>query len=184
MAGHWRERVSKENFALSTVDSLPFNSADALTSSLRERSLSPFPRRSGGTSNVYRSKVRSSNAWEQFQVGHNPISGYSVRWSQSAAGLPFTRHRMESHSQAAFPRAQRFEKAELTSRYNGEFGLTFKSVPVQPQSASISSLDAKQPMPERLLPERAAGKKPFTKYLDEHIRSSHLLPRYGLTWAP
>ena len=90
-SGHWRERMSKESFATSGAYALSHRDPHTM-----QRLIQTAP-----SATPYWSKSRANTAWDLYQTGHNPISGYTVRpraHSKKSQAAPFTSHRLTSVS--------------------------------------------------------------------------------------
>ena len=99
-AAHWKERVAKEHHSALAAHALPHANPTNLLSHMKTRTLVAEP---NNTPTPYWSKARASTAWEQYQTGYNPISGYPIRWKsakpgsfQPTADAPFSSHRKAS----------------------------------------------------------------------------------------
>ena len=82
-AAHWKERVAKEHHSAHAAHALPHANPTNLLSHMKTRTLVAEP---NNTPTPYWSKARASTAWEQYQTGYNPISGYPIRWKSAKPG--------------------------------------------------------------------------------------------------
>jgi len=184
LAGHWRERVAKERNSIATVTGLPYATLTDLKKTINSRNLLPH------TDAAYCTKARSSFAWNDYKDGHNPIAGYCVRWPITG-DPPFSRHRTESVATAQFPAEPRFERAKVAALAQQEhFAAVFADpaasrtgTPEPPPFESSERVSGLPPPPPTHILDNSE-RRPFTKYLDAHVRRSHLLPKPAQTWGP
>ena len=191
-AAHWKERVAKEQHSAHAAHALPHANPTNLLSHMKTRTLVAEP---NNTPTPYWSKARASTAWEQYQTGYNPISGYPIRWKsakpgsfQPTADAPFSSHRKASMATMHYPADDRYMGAEMVTRarqplFDGSARLADAppaSACSSPRASALQSTGRSQRLPT----PTAESPKVFKKYLEQQIRTCHLLPRQGTTWGP
>ena len=191
-AAHWKERVAKEHHSAHAAHALPHANPMNLLSHMKTRTLVAEP---NNTPTPYWSKARASTAWEQYQTGYNPISGYPIRWKsakpgsfQPTADAPFSSHRKASMATIHYPADDRYMGAEMVTRarqplFDGSARLADTppaSACSSPRASALQSTGRSQRLPT----PTAESPKVFKKYLEQQIRTCHLLPRQGTTWGP
>ena len=112
-AAHWKERVVKERHSAHAAHALPHANPTSLLSHMKTRTFVTEP---NNTPTPYWTKARASTAWEQYQTGYNPISGYPIRWKSAKPGSFEPTADAPSMATMHYPGGDRYVGAEMVAR--------------------------------------------------------------------